>query len=169
LVMNSVSKDLDSASAEVVKSVIGEIISSGYLSSSYDIYIDQSLDLLKQASQAQIAAPPLDLGILCQRGSLNGYAEQVIQYCEQAGILAPESSYVRDWRGLARALTGDFEGAIDDFQYYVDTQTKAGYGNYGYIKLHERWITDLKDGKNPITPEILKALIEGWLDDLPKG
>jgi regulator of sirC expression with transglutaminase-like and TPR domain len=35
--------------------------------------------------------------------------------CERAVALAPDDGQIRDSRGLARAMTGNIEGAIEDF------------------------------------------------------
>lgn len=55
-----------------------------------------------------------------------------------------------DSRGSARSLTGDFQGAIADFQAFVkrtnDEEKKAR---------RQEWIELLKAGKNPFTDEVL--------------
>jgi regulator of sirC expression with transglutaminase-like and TPR domain len=67
--------------------------------------------------------------------------------------LKPNDSYIQSIRGLARALTGDYQGAIDDFQILVDTikneEEKARF---------EGWIETLKKGENPFTSEVLEKL-----------
>ena len=92
------------------------------------------------------------LNKVCWNGSLNGYAYRVLEYCERAVKLEPEDANIRDSRGLARALTGDIDGAIDDFQYYIDN---PGGSN---AKKREQWIIDLKAGRNPFTKEVLNDL-----------
>jgi hypothetical protein len=42
---------------------------------------------------------------LCRYGSLNGSAKEVMFACEKAVNLAPNNVYIRDSRGIARALT----------------------------------------------------------------
>ena len=57
-----------------------------------------------------------------------------------------------DSRGLARALTGNFQGAILDFKFYIENSKSND------IVERQQWITELEAGKNPFTPEVLSAL-----------
>ncbi|PMB46335.1 hypothetical protein CEN39_26055, partial [Fischerella thermalis CCMEE 5201] len=90
---------------------------------------------------------------LCWEGGLRGYAKDVMFACEKAVSLIPDDGNIRDSRGLARALTGDTKGAIEDFEAYIksidDPQAKAK---------RQSWVKDLKAGKNPFTPEELQKL-----------
>jgi tetratricopeptide (TPR) repeat protein len=106
---------------------------------------------------------------LCRDGSLNGYAKDVLFACEKAVQLAPEDGTIRDSRGLARALTGNKSGAIEDFQAYIQwvdkflkEQTKLSDADKAQLNQLKRerqgWINALKAGKNPFTPEALKKL-----------
>jgi tetratricopeptide (TPR) repeat protein len=52
------------------------------------------------------------LGILCWAGALNGQAAQVLYLCDQAVTLSKDDPWIRNSRGLARALTGNPQGAI---------------------------------------------------------
>jgi tetratricopeptide (TPR) repeat protein len=94
--------------------------------------------------------------MLCWYGSLEGYAAEVLHACEQAVVLAPENGRSRDLRGLARALTDNITGAIEDFQAFVewtyDEEDKA---------LVKGWIEALREGENPFTDEVLKELRGG--------
>ncbi|BAZ54930.1 WD-40 repeat-containing protein [Calothrix sp. NIES-4105] len=88
---------------------------------------------------------------LCYQGSLNESAKEVMFACEKAVNLAPKDGNIRSSRGLARALTGDYEGAISDFEVYIaqanNKQAKA--------QLQE-WVKALRAGQNPFTKEVLK-------------
>ncbi len=91
---------------------------------------------------------------LCWRGSLQGYAKNVVNdACEKAVKLAPENGSTRESRGLARALVGNFTGAIEEFEVFIkssnDAEAKAK---------RQRWVKDLRADKNPFTPEELKNL-----------
>ena len=73
--------------------------------------------------------------------------------------LAPEDTKgpYRDSRGLARALTGDNPGAVEDFKAFVDWAKK----DTGYEELRrkrESWIEALQSGKNPFDKATLEAL-----------
>jgi hypothetical protein len=74
-------------------------------------------------------------------GNLEGQAAKVLNACEQAVKLNSEYGRYRDSRGLARALTGNIEGAIEDFQASVN------------------WLDDWWQ----------KAQRQGWIDKLRKG
>lgn len=99
-----------------------------------------------------------DWNALCWHGSLYGHAKDVLQYCELAVTLAPEDGGIRDSRGLARALTGDFEGAIQDFEFFVEWSKEPG-SNAQNVDWREKWISELKAGRNPFTEETLQALL----------
>ncbi|QSJ21001.1 AAA-like domain-containing protein [Nostoc sp. UHCC 0702] len=91
---------------------------------------------------------------LCREGSLRGYAKDVVKdACEKAVSLAPQHGYIQDSRGLARALTGDNQGAIEDFEAFIKST------NYPEYKAQRQgWVNKLRSGKNPFTPEELKKL-----------
>jgi WD40 repeat protein len=91
--------------------------------------------------------------ILCWDGSLWGYAAEVMKACEKAVEFAPGNGNIRDSRGLARALTGNIDGAVEDFQAFVD------WTSYEEKKSQrQRWIEALRTGENPFTPEELEKL-----------
>lgn len=107
--------------------------------------------------EAQTLDPTLQISgeqwnTLCWYGSLHGQAASVLAACEQAVALNSDNPGYRDSRGLARALTGDTEGAIEDFQFFID----AG----GFLsEERQRWIEALQAGQNPFTPEQLQRLM----------
>ncbi len=90
---------------------------------------------------------------LCWNGSLYDYAAEVMFSCEKAVALAPEDGGIRDSRGLARALTGNTQGAIEDFQAFVDWTD-----NNKKRLQRQRWIDALRAGENPFTEEEIKSL-----------
>jgi tetratricopeptide (TPR) repeat protein len=107
-----------------------------------------------QTLDPDVAISAVSWNNLCWFGSLEGYAAELMNACEQAVTLAPKNEWIRDSRGLARALTGDTEGAIEDFEYYVaetddPDELEAERG---------AWIADLKAGHNPFDEETLQAL-----------
>ena len=73
--------------------------------------------------------------------------------CEKAVALEPENGWFRDRRGLARALTGDIPGAIEDFQAFVDW---SDYEEQGLKR--QRWIDALRADEKPFTPEVIESL-----------
>ena len=97
---------------------------------------------------------------LCWVGSLSGRAEEVLAACEQAVDLVDETQKAsfRDSRGVARALTGDYQGAIDDFRAYIVWLKAEGHYEPGGNG-REAWITMLEANENPFDAETLKALL----------
>jgi TonB family protein len=90
---------------------------------------------------------------LCRHGSLWGYAQDVIGLCDRWVALNPSAVRARDARGVARALTGDYPGAITDFQAVVNVSTSDP-------ERVERtaWIRALRAGRNPLTPDVIEQL-----------
>ncbi|MEM1170294.1 MAG: tetratricopeptide repeat protein [Cyanobacteria bacterium P01_H01_bin.35] len=73
--------------------------------------------------------------------------------CEKAVALSPKDSSIVDSRGLARALTGDIEGAIADFQVYIEwTDEEKNKAK------RQEWIKALQAGENPFPDEVLQEL-----------
>ncbi len=116
--------------------------------------VKEAIDSYKQAEKidtTQISARKWNN--LCWYGSLYKQAADVMFACEKAVALDPKNGNIVDSRGLARALTGDIEGAIVDFQVYVewtdDEEEKAQ---------RQEWIKALQAGEDPFTDEVLKEL-----------
>jgi WD40 repeat protein len=148
-------KDPDAETFSIVSAAIVEQISKEATFEN----IKKALDLTEQAKQMQVQISIDDANILnslCWFGSLQGYTKQVLQHCESAVKLAPDIGWIRDARGLARALMGDFEGAILDFRYFVDNP--GNYDGSEVIVQRKQWIEQLKKGINPFTPEVLKSI-----------
>jgi tetratricopeptide (TPR) repeat protein len=97
---------------------------------------------------------------LCWDGSLNGFAKAVLPACEKAVALAPQDVMIRDSRGLARGLTGNTKGAIEDFQAFIaQTDDKKD-------KLQrQRWVKALSAGNNPFTPEELGSAQDVMIEE----
>jgi tetratricopeptide (TPR) repeat protein len=93
---------------------------------------------------------------ICWVGSLHGHAKGVLRYCEKAVNLDPNNKRYQDSRGLARVLTGDLVGALEDFRAAVDSGTFDYSDDEKQRRL--RWIEALELGNNPLTPEELEKL-----------
>ncbi len=106
-----------------------------------------------QERDARLTITASDWNQLCWNGSLWGHAAEVMAACEQAVARAADHGGIRDSRGLARALTGDVAGAIDDFEAFV-----AWTGNDLARAQRQDWIDALRDGRNPFTKELLERL-----------
>jgi tetratricopeptide (TPR) repeat protein len=117
--------------------------------------IDPAISAYHQAQNldADLKIDAWSWNTLCWDGSLNSKAKEVIFACNKAVELDPKNGLILDSRGLARALTGDFKGAIEDFEIFVKSA-----GNAEKKKQRKGWIEALKQGKNPFTPEELEKL-----------
>ena len=93
--------------------------------------------------------------ILCRQGALRDHPAQVLDACEKAvhAATAEQSWEIRDSRGLARALTGNRQGAIEDFEVYI-----AKANNEKLKKQRQDWVYALRVSKNPFTKEELATL-----------
>jgi hypothetical protein len=117
-----------------------------------------TLDLLEESTALQLYLEDADLlNEICWLGSLSEVASRVLPYCEQAVLLEPDSAFIHDSRGLARALTGDYAGAIRDFQFFVDHGADQVFDE-SLVQERQRWILNLKAGRNPFTLEVLDEL-----------
>lgn len=97
----------------------------------------------------------------CWYGSLLGESNSVLDNCEKAIELSSESDFqaaYRDSRGLALALTGDYEGAIIDFEIYA-AYLKNHKGDETEINKRESWIANLENGINPFNDLVLDELL----------
>jgi hypothetical protein len=117
--------------------------------------VRHTLQLAMEASEPRLSNQ------VCWFGSIGGFAKIVLPACERAVNLAPEAerAMCRDSRGLARALTGDYAGALEDFRAFVEwSRANDAYERYGAKR--EAWIADLEAGGNPFDEETLESLHE---------
>ena len=90
---------------------------------------------------------------LCRQGVFHGRAADVLKACDESVRLAPNLWWARESRGIARALTGDLEGALADLEPFVDRMR-----NERTRVERQRWVDALRVGENPFTPEVLARL-----------
>jgi hypothetical protein len=110
-----------------------------------------------QVIDARLEISPGSWNVICWNGSLWGYATQVMDACERAVSMAPGNAGFADSRGLARALTGDYAGAIEDFTQYADwLEGQGGYAHERNLRL--LWISELSAGRNPFDEATLDEL-----------
>jgi tetratricopeptide (TPR) repeat protein len=102
------------------------------------------------------------LNNLCWNGSLAGHADQMMASCDEAVSLEPEDGGIRDSRGLARALIGNRQGAIEDFKFLIEWAKKNEGSDPDErkreVQERERWIADIEAGRNPLDATTLEAL-----------
>jgi WD40 repeat protein len=114
--------------------------------------ISEALDLYARALEVGVDSDvsPESWNSLCWSGSLNGFAQAVMHACGNAVKLASdeEKPFFQDSRGVARALTGDSKGAMEDFESFATwTHGHPEYGAHGQRR--EEWIRQLARGVNP--------------------
>ena len=93
---------------------------------------------------------------ICRLGSLDGQAGLVLPACGRAVELQPEHGKYYDGRGLARALTGDYAGAIEDFEFYLEWGQDQEPEDY--LSKRWGWIEQLEAGENPFDQQTLNDL-----------
>ena len=93
---------------------------------------------------------------LCWFGSLVGAASEALSACERGVAVSGGSIAIAigDSRGVARALTGDFSGAIDDFNAFVNGDPEHRLAN-----TRRTWIAELEAGRNPFTEATIMQLL----------
>ena len=99
---------------------------------------------------------------LCLESALHGKAAEVLPTCDLAVQKFPEYEEALYARGIARSQTGDYEGAISDFEVFlekINTTQEKKYNTKTFrfdsnIHLFEyrinEWIDVLMDQQNPI-------------------
>ena len=105
--------------------------------------------------------------VLCWEGGVSRQAAKVIEACNHAVALAPRVVEYRHSRGLVRALTGDYEGAVLDFELYLGYHRYLQGDSYGW-SLRTGWIEQLRASQNPfqsMTEEDLRAYFTPDDDD----
>jgi tetratricopeptide (TPR) repeat protein len=120
-----------------------------------DNQFDEAISAFNQAQEfdSDLEIQASDWNKLCWQGSVNKQAEKVMDACNKAVELAPDNGWIYNSRGLARALTGDVDGAIKDFEKFVQSA-----GNEEEKAQRKGWIESLKKGENPFTDEVLEEL-----------
>ncbi len=99
------------------------------------------------------------LNNICWFMTIGGRAAEGLPYCERALRVDPDYHLAYDSLGLARAMLGDYEQAIEDFTKFLEwlsTQSIEIYDRYGPRR--ERWVESLNRGENPFDEAELLAL-----------
>jgi WD40 repeat protein len=110
-----------------------------------------------QALDHSLVIPPKVWDELCRASILHGYVTnpEILAACDIAVNSEPENRKYRDTRGIARALAGDFEGAIEDFQVYINRSF-----HQARKAKRKQWIEALQEDKNPFTFENVKKMFD---------
>lgn len=103
---------------------------------------------------------------LCRNGALFGQGAIVLFAGDLAVQQAPGHGGIRSSRGIARALTGDVKGAIEDFESYLTWDGRPGVkGSTTWNDATQRrqgWIDALRARKNPFTFRVVREWRGDW-------
>lgn len=122
---------------------------------------------IENANQALIEAKAINpnveihsyyYDVFCQYGSLWKQASAVLKQCDLAVDTSDNWPFYRRDRAIARAMTKNYNGAIDDLYAYL-TWIKDGSQDEEQIRTVESWITALKEERNPFDLDTLRKLI----------
>jgi hypothetical protein len=118
--------------------------------------IEMALEAFRQSTRIDTTyvITAESLNELCWFGALWERAESVMFACELAVERSGGLAWIIDSRGLARALTGNLEGAIADFETFINSPDATRTD----IDDREDWIRALRAGENPLTSEVLEQL-----------
>ena len=134
----------------------------------YKIEIEAALEALSVAVEfdpeieVKQATDLVDAYIrVCRPGVFVYYRspELIMPACQRAVELAEDSEYnfigaARDSRGLALTMNGDYAGAIEDFEFFIQWARENNIPNAeALISQREIWIEKLDAGKNPFLEE----------------
>ncbi len=125
----------------------GRLVRTGDISGALEVYRSA------QVQDARLTITASNWNVLCRGGSLWERAADVLFACERIVELEPQNGAYRDSRGLVRALLGDTEGAVEDFELYVNW-----VGDERLRAQRQGWIDALGAGRNPFTKELLERL-----------
>ncbi|EAW38985.1 WD-40 repeat protein [Lyngbya sp. PCC 8106] len=116
--------------------------------------IEEAIAVFNQAQNfdSDLEIQASDWNKLCWQGSVNKQAEKVMFACNKAVELAPDNGWIYNSRGVARALTGNFDGAVKDFETFVKLA-----GNEEEKAQRNGWIESLKKGENPFPEEMFEG------------
>ena len=94
-------------------------------------------------------------GNRCWYHSLFGDPGSVLAACDRAVALAPsDDSAALTWRGVARWLSGDPEGALEDLRAAVARGEAAGRRDAAHLRVRA-WLTALEAGQDPFDADTL--------------
>ncbi len=143
---------------EKLKQIQAEMLIGQATELSFETKADEIVQKIEQALQLNIETiEAASLAHLCWQGALNQQVKSVLKLCELAVKKEPDNADYIDARGLARALTGDFNGAIADFQFYIKHVSDDELAEE-MISQRQAWIKTLEKGKNPFNKAVLNSL-----------
>ena len=143
--------DLDPGQEVAIARAQGAVMSAQILLRTKPLEALHVYENAEKVSASIITA--IDWNNVCWSASTRRLAKEAMIACEKAIKMNPKNPDFYDSRGLARALTGDTQGAITDFQAGLELGLRA------VLKPQRQdWIKALQAGQNPFTPDVLKSL-----------
>lgn len=129
---------------------------------------EEALEIVRREAEAMASQSVSRLNNLCWQGAIWGFAAEVLPSCDKALEQQPDLAHVLDSRGVAKALVGDFEGALEDLRAAL-----AGAGESWSEQLRsnrQAWVEALAAGENPLPEGGYRSLADdplfdgvGWL------
>jgi hypothetical protein len=128
--------------------------------------VEDALAALEEAKKLHSAVKISDkiYADLCWSGVLEDKAQLVLEACEISANNNPEHGGMRDSRGVARAMTGNLEGVIQDFKHYVEWAPSRNRPQ-ARIDRRKRWIEQLNNAQNPFSGPNRKKVIAELKDE----
>lgn len=96
-----------------------------------------------------------DWNSLCWHGAHAGYAADTLFACDTAVRMVPDNGNYHDSRGFARATVGNIDGALADFQAYLDWASTTLAQKPAEVEKRRNWFAALEDGENPVRATLL--------------
>jgi hypothetical protein len=112
----------------------------------YDLAIENYLKSLDLGFQI-----PRDLNQICWYYAISNHPQDALPYCEDAVKQGSEATYL-DSRGVVYSMLGRYPEAQND----LETALKLEDFPDDLRAQRQEWVTMLKSGKNPITPDVLE-------------
>ena len=113
-------------------------------------------DLLRGQELEPNAAGPNNT--LCWVLGILGRPSDALPYCD-AAVAVDTTGLSRDSRGVANALLGRTEEAIEDFEVFLSwLETQPEDAQNQYAESRRMWIDVLRRGQNPFSEEYLQSL-----------
>lgn len=121
--------------------------------------IDAALSAFSRVQELDRDFPidPWSWNQICWYGALWERGQDVLAACERAISIAPEIGAFYGSRGVARAQSGDSDGAIKDFMI-ASSWWEQNNPESPWADLHKEWMRTLSAGGNPFDPETLARL-----------
>jgi tetratricopeptide (TPR) repeat protein/transcriptional regulator with XRE-family HTH domain len=118
---------------------------------------EEALRLLKTAESLDPLAPGVQ-NALCWTLSLEGRPAEALSHCDEA-VRRDETGNSHDSRGLALALLGRFQEAIEEFERFLELSKEGAPQDYArHAQTRESWIETLQHGENPFDASTLERL-----------